>query len=1571
LPAADFTVFFQANFNVATGTADIARLQLILSISMKPGRYTYLLLLLLCLFTCNMATSQGVCTSSALAPVFRQTFDSAASSGSKGLVPTGFVTNYAYQNKTSLSDGEYIVTPLVQNSQKADWAVGGDHTGNTNGNMFLVNAGTGASLFFYQQVDNLCPGSVYSFSAWLLNANTITKTLPICGAGYVYPKVTFNIKNLSGTVLASYTTDTLPLTKSTSVAPNWRQYGFQFALPAGTTSLILEMVDYYGGKPQCGNDLAIDDILFSACTPTATATLSTASSICAGTSTSISCSLVNSPFSNPAYQWQKSTDGGSTWSNIATAGTSMNSYTIPKASAGDNGNYRVIVGPDIASLSSSSCITSSNTISLTVHALPLLDMGGPLTSCTGNSISISPAVTGGATPYSYSWTGPGNYISATAMVALGTVSTVHAGTYHLTVSDKNGCMVSDSQTLTTPVTPVVSNIAGADAACIGSVIALSNTTTGGAWSSSNNTVASVSQTGIVSVIQGGNATITYTVTANGCSASVIKLVYGTGVQLKADIISCNNSSTRFAAADPEYGVSYYNNQGGTYQWQITGGTVQYLNGTDASAAYPEIQLAAGNTYRVLIQYNNYGVGCSDTQYIYKNISVAASVISVHDTTVCFATGEVPVSGRVSSVTNRYYWSTSGKGSFYDTGSLSTRYIPDSSDKAHGIVVLYLHGSSSISITGSCGSSTAIDSIILRFQSANTGAAVQKTICSGDSLQFTPASSVAGSRFSWTAAVIDGSVSLPAQIGSENITGRLTNLSHISTARVQYSITPSAGGCTGTPFTLTVSVLPQPTITILNKNSRICSGTETAIGLISSIPSTVFSWTQSQASAVKNNQINGDTIFIREILQSQPEQSLKWYHFMATSPEGCRTKDSTAVRVDAVSVAGILTGDTMVCVSGNQGIVHLTGGNGKVQYWESSSDSGKQWTRLDDTLTDLRFKNLTRTTEFRAVMQHGVCPAVKTEPVTVGIVQTPSAAVTGRSQLICDTATVVQLRADLPVSGKGIWALHNGDNNVQILQPDAAITAVKGLKPGKYLFGWTVSNDVCPASKDSVQITVDHIKADFSIHAFYTCGQTMFSFLDSSQSFWGINNRRWSAGAGDTLSTKDFRAAYSKTGDATIWMEVTGNSGCKRTTEASFHTPVYEFPKVDINAIGDACKEQLLKLNSQINSRDSIAYLLWNLGNGIKTSNSAVQVQYFSEGIYTVKLFASTINQCFDSALKAITVHPVPAVNIRNSEIVCSGQTAELKAEGAVSYIWKDSTDQIICDNCATLKVRPTSNARYKVIGYSAYGCSNISTAQVKVIPPFRLMADISDTICRGQQIRLNVSGAARYQWRNDPGLSNYHISNPVAQPASSTVYRVIASDNYQCFTDSADVRVTVGDPTPIHIRHDSAVLAGSAVELKAVSSIPNIKKWEWKGPATFSCLNCVATKATVRDDATLQCTATNIYGCSSTDTVTIRTFCPGTEVFIPNAFTPDGDGINDILYVQGRGLRIIKSFRIYSRWGELVFEKMNFMPGDKMMGWDGRIRGKKANPDVFVYVCEAVCEKGTAQLFKGNTAILQ
>ena len=181
----------------------------------------------------------------------------------------------------------------------------------------------------------------------------------------------------------------------------------------------------------------------------------------------------------------------------------------------------------------------------------------------------------------------------------------------------------------------------------------------------------------------------------------------------------------------------------------------------------------------------------------------------------------------------------------------------------------------------------------------------------------------------------------------------------------------------------------------------------------------------------------------------------------------------------------------------------------------------------------------------------------------------------------------------------------------------------------------------------------------------------------------------------------------------------------------------------------------------------------------------------------------------------------------------------------------------------------------------------------------------------------------------------------------------------------------VGKPTPVTLGKDTTITSGSTYQLSLQSANNDIVKWRWSGATGISCATCPTPVVKLSDDACISCTAINQYGCVSSDTICIKTFCPTTELFVPNAFTPDGDGINDKLVLQGKGIRMVKSFRIFNRWGEVVFEKVNFNPGDPAYGWDGKVRGKEASPDVYVYVCEVICEKGLPTIFKGNTAILK
>jgi gliding motility-associated-like protein len=95
------------------------------------------------------------------------------------------------------------------------------------------------------------------------------------------------------------------------------------------------------------------------------------------------------------------------------------------------------------------------------------------------------------------------------------------------------------------------------------------------------------------------------------------------------------------------------------------------------------------------------------------------------------------------------------------------------------------------------------------------------------------------------------------------------------------------------------------------------------------------------------------------------------------------------------------------------------------------------------------------------------------------------------------------------------------------------------------------------------------------------------------------------------------------------------------------------------------------------------------------------------------------------------------------------------------------------------------------------------------------------------------------------------------------------------------------------------------------------------------------------------------------------------DVFVPNAFSPNGDGVNDVFYPRGTGIFRVRNLRIFNRWGEVVFERSGFQANDPTSGWDGRSRGTRLNPDTYVYVMEIIADNSTSQVFKGDVTMLQ
>jgi gliding motility-associated-like protein len=169
---------------------------------------------------------------------------------------------------------------------------------------------------------------------------------------------------------------------------------------------------------------------------------------------------------------------------------------------------------------------------------------------------------------------------------------------------------------------------------------------------------------------------------------------------------------------------------------------------------------------------------------------------------------------------------------------------------------------------------------------------------------------------------------------------------------------------------------------------------------------------------------------------------------------------------------------------------------------------------------------------------------------------------------------------------------------------------------------------------------------------------------------------------------------------------------------------------------------------------------------------------------------------------------------------------------------------------------------------------------------------------------------------------------------------------------------------------NKSINVGETVDLKpTISADVNSVLWTPTGSIVRSNYPGVTVKPKETTEYTV--VVKNAGGCKTTDKVTVFVICNGANVFIPNTFSPNGDGVNDVFYPRGSGLFSIRSFRIFNRWGEVMYEKNGFMPNDASAGWDGRHNGQALNTDVFVYTIEIICDNSSILTFKGNIALIR
>jgi len=376
-----------------------------------------------------------------------------------------------------------------------------------------------------------------------------------------------------------------------------------------------------------------------------------------------------------------------------------------------------------------------------------------------------------------------------------------------------------------------------------------------------------------------------------------------------------------------------------------------------------------------------------------------------------------------------------------------------------------------------------------------------------------------------------------------------------------------------------------------------------------------------------------------------------------------------------------------------------------------------------------------------------------------------------------------------------------------------------------------------------------------------------------------------------------------------------------------------------------------------------------LNSGTYGQSGATTATFSGVGSGTNTVYAQDIYGCITQVSVIVPLSIDLYVTMPDDTTICQGTTAELRpTTNATTFAWTPATglnNTAIADPVAA----PTATTTYSLTATLGICTSPPETVTVNVLPAPIAAAVSPVGTCYGKSVELQGSGGASYQWSPSTYLSNPDQQDPImVEPHSSVTYQLTVVGANGCTSlESATVVVNVVPPLKVYAGDDTSVVVGQTVPLDAVDvDGVGFTQFAWTPAAGLSNANIQDPTALVSESITYTVTATTPDGCQGVDSMTIKAFTSQADIFVPNAFTPNNDGHNDLLRAIPIGISQFKYFTVYNRWGQQVFTTTN-----ASLGWDGTLSGHVLLPGTFVWVAAGVDYTGKLVQRKGVVILIR
>lgn len=1238
----------------------------------------------------------------------------------------------------------------------------------------------------------------------------------------------------------------------------------------------------------------------------------------------ISCAVpfqvqfTNSSMGGKFYQWNFGNGNTSTLQNPAHSFATYGSYQISLQVTADNG--------------CSNTFTKDNYINIAPIKINSINIT-PIEGCVPLDVQFTPSITSNDSIVSYIW----NFGDSTTSNQKNPLHTfTKAGIYdvQLTIVSINGC--TDSLKIMNAVRvgdkPIVNFATSTLEACTSTSISFTDSTSNvivdkwhwvfgdGKNSSLQNPSTTYQDTGW--------RTVKLIVWSNGCKDSLIKSDY---VHILPPVsrffINANDcdNKLRVVFTDSSKGAQ-------AYFWE-------FGDGNTSTEANPIHNYATGGTYQVTL--TTYNGNCSHSKVKYVIVDDKREKLVISDSIVCKGVNvNFKLENINNAVTANYTWNV-GLNTTTNTGFVPTENNVYTQAGHYNVWV-------AIAYTNGC-----VDTI-----HSTTGVTVYgpkadfispvEQFCSGTTINFTDASTTDNihsiTQWSWNYG--DGNI---ANLSAAPFAHTYHTNGNFD---IKLTVTDSYG-CKDSLTQNSAVKIAKTVTSFLQTDTLVCPGTPVQFTNQSTGNLLSYQWSFGDGNIV--NEVNPNYTYTNEGTYT--------VRLTAIDTIGCADTLIKNIKVYKPVANFTISDSTAVCPPL---IVNTTNHSlfAKNHYW--SFGNGSTSTQINPAHLYVYPGNYTLQL---VVKNTGGCADSASKQI---VINGPTGTFNYTPTIACNPVQV-QFTAITQNAVSNTWDFNNGETSITTANNINYTYNTGGHYLPKLILEDAAGCRVPIFGKDSIK--VKYIQANFKAPITTVCDAATLQFADSSKTNDIITQYVWSFSNGQTASTANATSYFNTNGWYDVHLKIVTQTGCTDSISYLKLIKVVSSPKVKIQGNTAVCLNGSLQFNAvHLNPDTSAVNWHWNFGNIQQYNVQNPPIQTFTTaGNFLIENKLTNSSGCYTIDTLLLQVHDLPKVSAGNDVLICRGASHTLNATGAANYTWSGNIASLNNFNIANPIAKPLTTVTYYVKGTSIYHCEAIDSITVQVQQPLKTNVIKGDTLCLGQSAKIKATGSENYQWYPSLYIDNANSAEVNIKPTKDTLmkYMLLSWDNNHCFTDTSFVNIkTYPIPQMSVDQNELTINAGSTVVLKTNNSA-DVTKWKWTPNKYIDNPSIASPTMVAKESITYTVVASNDGNCVAREEVKVIVVCNGGNIFVPNTFSPNGDGVNDLFYPRGKGVYTIKSFRIFNRWGEMVFEKTNFQANDIKAGWDGTFKGVKLPADAYVYSLEIMCDNSVSIPSKGSITLLR